>query len=65
MKTNVQNILKKGGYTPIFTSIVKAIDGFKRLVDSKEEIKSCLKEYYSDGGTIDKFIEAQISKLTS
>ena len=49
MKTNVQNILKMGGYTPIFTSIVKAIEDLHRLGDSKEEIKSCLIEYYSDG----------------
>jgi len=63
MKTNVQNILKMGGYTPIFTSIIKAIEDLKRLGDSKEEIKSYLMEYYSDGGNIDEFIESEISKM--
>ena len=63
MKTNVQNILKKGGYTPIFTSIVKAIEDLHRLGESKEEIKSCLMECYSDGEKIDDFIDDQISKL--
>ena len=62
MKTNVQNILKKGGYTPIFTSIIKAIEDLQRLGDSKEEIKSYLMEYYSDGGKIDEFIEKNCSK---
>lgn len=63
MKTNVQNILKMGGYTPIFTSIIKTIEDLKRLGDSKEEIKSYLMEYYSDGGNIDEFIESEISKM--